>query len=114
MLTGDERTLVSLAMYAKFIATYAITPDGEGVYYMAASPEAGESVNPENPPHHVEACYMLAMGYYLSGGKDLDLLVKYEKLWPLVIGDNANNPPRKFSWRFRNTSGLVWFLSQNF
>ena len=114
MLTGDERTLVSLAMYAKFIATYAITPDGEGVYYMAASPEAGERVNPENPPHHVEACYMLAMGYYLSGGKDLDLLVKYEKLWPLVIGDNANNPPRKFSWRFRNTSGLVWFLSQNF
>lgn len=114
MLTGDERAPVSLAMYAKFIAQYAITPDGEGVYYMAASPGVGESVNSENPPHHVEACYMLAMGYYLSGGKDLDLLAKYEKLWPLVMGDDANKPPRKFAWRFRNTSMLVWLLSQNF
>lgn len=110
MLTGDERAPASLGMYAKFIAQHGVTPDGTGVYYMAASPEVGESVNPENPPHHVEACYMLAMGYYLSGGKDMDLLTKYDKLWPLVMADQANRPPRKFSWRFRNTSMLVWFL----
>jgi hypothetical protein len=110
MVTGDVRAPASLAMYAKFISMYAITPDGEGVYYMAASPGVGEQVNPENPPHHVEACYMLAMGYYLSGRMDTDLLGKYEKLWPLVMGDDANRPPRKFSWRFRNSSMLVWFL----
>ena len=89
-----------------------MTSDGTGVYYMAASPGIGESVNAENPPHHVEACYMLAMGYYLSGGQDQNLLAKCDVLWPLVIGDNANQPPRKFSWRFRNTSMLVWFLGQ--
>ena len=112
MVTGDERAPVSLAMYAKFLSRHAITTDGTGVYYMAASPGVGEQVNPENPPHHVEACYMLAMGYYLSGGQDGDLLEKYEKLWPLVMGDGANRPPRKFSWRFRNTSMLVWFLKR--
>jgi hypothetical protein len=110
MLTADDRAPVSMAMYAKFISKYAITPDGKEVYYMAASPEAGKNVNPENPPHHVEACYMLAMGYYLSGEKNLDLLAKYQALWPLVMADDANRPPRKFSWRFRNTSMLVWFL----
>lgn len=111
MVTGDGRALESLAMYAKFISAHGITPDGTGVYYMAASPGVGKQVNPENPPHHVEACYMLAMGYYLSGGQDEELLEKYEKLWPLVMGDNANRPPRKFSWRFRNTSMMVWLLA---
>jgi hypothetical protein len=110
ILTGDDRAPISLALYAKFISTYGITPDGKGVYYMAASPGVGKCVNPENPPHHVEACYMLAMGYFLSGGKDLELWEKYQRLWPLVMGDDANRPPRKFSWRFRNTSMLVWFL----
>jgi hypothetical protein len=112
MLTDDARASVSLAAYAKFIADYAITADGTGVYYMAASPGIGESVNAENPPHHVETCYILAMGFYLSGGQDQDLLAKYDVLWPLVMGDDANRPPRKFSWRFRNTSMLVWFLGQ--
>jgi len=112
MLTGDARAPESLAAYAKFIARYAVTPDGAGVYYMAASPEAGMSVNAENPPHHVEACYMLAMGYYFSGGKDEELLEKYESLWPLVMDDDANRPPRKFAWRFRNTSMLIWFLDR--
>lgn len=112
MLTGDVRAPVSLAAYAKFFARYAISPGGTHVYYMAASPGSGQSINPENPPHHVEACYMLAMGYYLSGYEDGDLLEKYERLWPLVVGDQANRPPRKFSWRFRNTSMLVWLMDR--
>ena len=112
MLTDDARAPVSLAAYARFIADCAVTADGTGVYYMAASPSVGESVNAENPPHHVEACYMLAMGYYLSGWRDQDLLAKCDVLWPLVMGDDANRPPRKFSWRFRNTSMLVWFLGK--
>ncbi len=109
ILTNDSRASRSMAMYAKFIAQHAITPDGKSLYYMAASAGNGQSVNPENPPHHVEACYMLALGYYLSG--DRDLFAKYNHLWPLVMNDGANSPSRKFSWRFRNTAMLVWFLS---
>lgn len=111
ILTDDPRAPISMAMYAKFIAQHGITSDGQSLYYMAASPNNGQSINPENPPHHIEACYMLALGYYLSNGKDNDLLNKYNQLWPHVTNDNANTPPRKFSWRFRNTAMLVWFLS---
>ena len=110
MLTGDKRCPASLAMYAKFTAEHAVTPDGRGVYYMANSPGRGKSINPECPPHNMEACYMLAMGYYLSGGRDKDLLKKIESLWPPIMKDGANRPGRKFNWRFRETSMLIWFL----
>ena len=53
---------------------------------------------------------MLAMGYYLSGGHDTALTETLQGLWPALLADGANNPPRKLSWRFRETSMLVWFL----
>jgi hypothetical protein len=112
MLTGDERCPASLAMYAKFIDRHAVTVDRKRLYYMANSPGRGESLNPEYPPHHLEACYILAMGYYLSGGSDASLLDTLQGLWPPLMDDNANTPPRKFSWRFRETSMLVWFLNE--
>jgi hypothetical protein len=110
MLTGDDRCPASLAMYAKFIDRYGVSPDRKQLYYMANSPGRGASINPENPPHHLEACYMLAMGYYLSGGHDTALTETLQGLWPALLADGANNPPRKLSWRFRETSMLVWFL----
>ena len=112
MVTGDERCPASLAMYAKFLERYAVTPDRKALFYMANSPGRGESVHPEKSAHHMEACYMLAMGYYLSGGKDRGLLDTLEGLWPAMMGDNANTPKRKFAWRFRETSMLVWFLQR--
>ena len=112
MFTDDDRCPESLAMVAKFIDRYAVTPDRKGLYYMANSVGRGESVNAENPPHHLEACYMLAMGYYLSGGKDTALYETMQGLWPALMKDNANTPPRKFAWRFRETSMLVWFLKR--
>jgi hypothetical protein len=112
MFTGDDRCRVSLAMYAKFIERYGVTPDRQGLYYMANSPGRGASVNAENPPHHMEACYILAMGYYLSGGRDKGLYETLQGLWPVLLTDGANVPPRKFSWRFRETSMLIWFLQQ--
>ena len=110
MITGDERCAASLAMYAKFLEKHAVTPDGRGVYYMANSPGRGKSVNPECPPHNMEACYLLAMGYYLSGGTDAGLVKKIQTLWPPIMKDGANRPGRKFNWRFRQTPMLIWFL----
>ena len=110
MITGEPRCPASLAMYAKFIEKYAVTQDGKGVYYMANSPGRGTSDEAESPPHNMEACYILAMGYYLSGGADRGLLEKINTLWPPLMGDGANQPGRKFNWRFRETSMLVWFL----
>jgi imidazolonepropionase-like amidohydrolase len=109
-ITDDPRCPMSLAMYAKFDARYAVTADGKGVYYMANSPGRGKSEDPESPPHNVEACYVLSLGYYLSGGADDELSKKVETLWPPVMKDGANSPGRKFNWRFRETSMLVWFL----
>jgi imidazolonepropionase-like amidohydrolase len=109
-VSGDERCPMSLAMYSKFAQKNAITPDGKGVYYMVNSPGRGKSEDPESPPHNMEACYVLAMGYYLSGGSDESLLASIEKLWPPLMNDGANAPGRKFNWRFRETSMLVWFL----
>jgi imidazolonepropionase-like amidohydrolase len=51
------------------------------------------------------------MGYYLSGGQDDGLLRTIGTLWPPLMRDQANSPGRKFSWRFRETSMLVWFLA---
>jgi hypothetical protein len=109
MLTGEPRCPVSLAMYAKFAAKYAVTADGRHVYYMANSPGRGRSELAE-VAHNMEACYELAMGYYLSAGTDATLRSKIQTLWPPVVNDQANNPPRKFNWRFRESSMLVWFL----
>ncbi len=109
-ITGDDRCPASLAMYAKFDEKYAVTMDGTGVFYMANSPGRGKSEDPESPPHNMEACYVLAMGYYLSGGTDDGLVDKIKTLWPPLMKDGANAPGRKFNWRFRETSMLVWFL----
>jgi imidazolonepropionase-like amidohydrolase len=111
MITGDSRCPASLAAYAKFTEKHSVTADGRGVWYMANSPGRGKSVKPESPPHNMEAAYVLAMGYYLSGGKDEGLLQKIGTLWPPLMKDAANSPGRKFSWRFRETSMLVWFLA---
>jgi len=112
MLSGDDRCPASLAMYAKFIARHAVTPDAKGVYYMANSPGRGKSANAESPPHNVEAVYLLAMGWWLSGGRDAELRKPIETLWPPVMTDGANRPGRKFNWRFRETSMLVWLLAE--
>ena len=37
---------------------------------------------------------------------------KIETLWPPIMEDGANAPARKFTWRFRETSMLVWFLTE--
>jgi len=110
MLTGEPRCTASLAMYAKFANTYAVTPDRKGVYYMVNSPGRGKSEDPESPPHNMEACYVLALGYWLSGGTEKAYLDTIQSLWPPLMKDGANRPGRKFNWRFRETSMLIWFL----
>ncbi len=110
MITGESRCTASLAMYAKFANTYAVTPDRKGVYYMANSPGRGKSEDAESPPHNMEACYVLALGYWLSGGTEKAYLDTINTLWPPLMKDGANSPGRKFNWRFRETSMLVWFL----
>jgi len=110
MLTGESRCTASLAMYSKFANTYAVTPDRKGVYYMVNSPGRGKSEDPESPPHNMEACYVLALGYWLSGGTEKAYLETIQTLWPPLMKDGANRPGRKFNWRFRETSMLIWFL----
>lgn len=111
MLTGDRRCPSTLAAYADFIRKHAITPDGRGVYYLAASPGRGESVVGDSPAHNMEGIYFLAMGHYLSGGTQATFLEKIEPLVAPLVADDANSPARKFSWRFRETSMLLWFLA---
>jgi hypothetical protein len=111
MLSGDARAAASLALYAKFTARYAVTPDGRHVYYMANSPGRGKPQNDGDVAHNMEGIYLLAMGYWLSGGEDKEYLKKIEGLKPGLLGDGANSPGRKFNWRFRETSMLVWFLA---
>jgi hypothetical protein len=112
MLAGDARCPASLALYASFLAKHAVAPDGKAVFYMASSPARGQSRNPEQGAHNMEGAYLLAMGYYLSGGTDEGLRGKIETLWPPIMEDGANAPARKFTWRFRETSMLVWFLTE--
>jgi hypothetical protein len=112
MLSGDARAPASLAMVAKFIERYAVTPNGKGIYYLATSPGRGKLRNPEEGAHNMEGIYFLAMGYYLSGGSDAGFREKIAALWPPMMEDDANRPGRRFTWRFRETSMLVWFLAQ--
>ena len=109
MLAGDARAPASLAMYARFTQRHSIAPDGKMTHYMANSPGRGRSED-ANREHNVEGIYLLAIGHYLSGGKDPVFLRAIEKLWPPVMTDGANSPGRKFTWRFRETSMLVWLL----
>jgi hypothetical protein len=112
MLTGDSRCPVSLAMYAKFTQRHSVAPDGRSVAYLTASGGRGKTIRRGGASHNMEAAYLLGMGYYLSGGADRSLLRTIEALYPPLMDDDANSPPRKFTWRFRETSMLVWFLTQ--
>jgi hypothetical protein len=112
MLSGDARAPASLAMVAKFIERYAVTPNGKGIFYLAGSPGRGKLRNLEEGAHNMEGIYFLALGYYLSGGTDAGLREKIAALWPPMMEDDANRPGRRFTWRFRETSMLVWFLAE--
>lgn len=110
MLSGDPRAPASLALYARFEERNAITSDGKGVFYMANSSERGASDNDESPPHNMEACYVMALGHYLAQGQDPTFMKRFVTLWPPIMEDSANRPGRKFNWRFRETSMLMYFL----
>jgi len=112
MFTGDPRAPASLAMYAKFTERHSVLPNGRSTYYMANSPDRGRSIGGGGPEHNVEGVYMLALGYYLSAGTDKSFVKKIATLWPPVMKDGANNPGRKFNWRFRETSMLIWLLTK--
>jgi hypothetical protein len=112
MLSGDARAPISLAMYAKFIARHGLSPEGDSLCYLAASPGQGSSVVQGGAAHNLEGAYLLALGHYLSGGRDKEYLPKLQALLPSLLQDDANRPGRKFTWRFRETSMLLWFLSQ--
>lgn len=109
MLSGDPRAPASLAMYARFTLRHSIAADGKTMHYMANSPGRGRSEGAIRE-HNVEGVYLLAMGHYLSAGKDPEFLPAIEKLWPPVMTDGANGPGRKFTWRFRETSMLIWLM----
>jgi len=111
MLTGDPRAPASLAMYAKFTQRRSVTPTGDAIHYLTASEGYGDSRAAGSDSHNMEGIYLLALGYYLSGGTDRGLLDPIGKLWPPMMGSDANMPPRQFAWRFRETSMLVWFLA---
>ena len=112
MLTGDERCPASLALYAKFTQRHSVTPDGRGVFYMTTSPDRGEGSRPGYGSHNMETAYMLAVGYYLSGGNDRSFLPVMDSLRDTMLSEDAPSPARKFTWRFRESSMLVWFLSK--
>ncbi len=112
VLTGDERCPASLAMYAKFTQKHSVTPDGRGVFYIAMSPDRGSGNRPGYGSHNMEAIYMLAVGYYLSGGNDRSFLPAMDSLRDTMLSEDAPSPARKFTWRFRESSMLVWFLSK--
>jgi len=110
MLTDDERCPASLAMYARFIQHRGLTDDGTSLLYLATGEGLGESMEGALYSHNVEGVYLLALGTYLFGRADENLRVALERLWPPVILQNANLPPRRFTWTFRETSLLVWLL----
>jgi hypothetical protein len=111
MLTGDPRAPASLAMYAKFTQRRSVAPAGDAIHYLTASEGYGDSRAAGSDSHNMEGIYLLAIGYYLSGGSDQGLLHPIGKLWAPMMGSDANVPPRQFTWRFRETSMLVWFLA---
>ena len=45
------------------------------------------------------------------GGADKTFAAKIETLKPGLLEDGANNPGRKFNWRFREPSMLGWYLA---
>lgn len=120
MNSGDPRAPASLLMYAKYAQRYCITPDGTSTWYMANAPGRGTSVGrgrrntgvPQGEVHNMEVAYLMAMGHYLSGGADKDYLPKIQMLYPpMLVADSANKPGRKFNWRFREASMMLWFLA---
>jgi hypothetical protein len=112
MLSGDSRAPVSLAMYATFTLRHSLSEDGKSLLYLASSPGLGEGRPESGASHNMEGCYLLAMGHYLTQGREPRCLEAIEGLRMPMTGEDANSPTRKFTWRFRETSMLVWFLQQ--
>jgi hypothetical protein len=112
MLSGDPRCPASLAMYASFTFRHSLSEDGESLLYLASSPGAGEGRPSSGTSHNMEGCYLLALGDYLACGREPRYLEAIGRLRQPMMSEDANSPARKFTWRFRETSMLVWFLQQ--
>lgn len=112
MLSDDPRCPASLAMYASFTLRHSLSENGESLLYLASSPGVGEGRADSGTSHNMEGCYLLALGDYLSQGREPGYREAIERLRTPMMGDNANSPARKFTWRFRETSMLLWFLQQ--
>jgi hypothetical protein len=113
MLSGDPRCPASLAMYAAFTLRHSLADDGRSVFYLVSPPGLGKSRPGGGASHNMEGCYLLALGDHLTGGRDPRYREAIAKLWPPMMGQDANSPQRMFTWRFRETSMLVWLLQQN-
>ena len=110
MLTGDARAPASLAMYARFTLRHSLSPDGKTLVYMASPPGRGEPRPEPGGAHNMEGCYLLALGHYLTQGREPGFLPALAHLWPAMLSQDPNSTARMFTWRFRETSMLVWFL----
>lgn len=110
MLTGDPRAPASLAMYARFTLQHSLGPDGKTLLYLASPPGRGEGRPEPSGAHNMEGCYLLALGHYLTQGREPGFLEVLAQLWPPMLEQDPNSPMRMFTWRFRETSMLVWFL----
>lgn len=119
MNSGDPRAPASLLIYAKYTQRWSIQPDGKTTWYLANPEGKGRSMKVPSPPkdndadHNIEGIYLLALGYYFSGGMDKTYLAPMETLYPPIIVQDANQPgmARKFNWEFRETSMLIWLLT---
>jgi len=112
MLTGDSRAPASLAMYAAYTLRNSIDPDGVEMLYLSVSPGHGEARGQSDDAHNMEGCYLLALGNYLTGGRDPAYRAAMDKLWPPMMKQDPNSTTRMFTWRFRETTMLVWFLQE--
>ncbi|MFL6208643.1 MAG: hypothetical protein ACJ74W_07305 [Pyrinomonadaceae bacterium] len=116
-LTGDARVPDLVVKWCDFLDRQGMVPDGSKAYYVincfaAFDPkEPPGALGPDMEMHNPEMAYTFALGSFFSDDPTRRAVYRkrFDRLFPLAVALNVNNPARAFNWAFQFSSQLVYF-----
>ena len=117
-LTSDRRVPEMVIKWCDFLDRQGMVPDGSKAYYVINcfagldSKEQPSELGPDMEMHNPEMAYTFALGCFFNNDPKRVAIYRkrFDKLFPLAVTLNVNNPARAFNWAFQFSSQLIYFM----
>jgi len=117
-LTGDQRVAEIVVKWCDFLDRQGMLPDGSKAYYVINcfarfnSNESPGEPGPDMEMHNPEMAYTFALGSFFTDDQKRRRTYRkrFERVFPLAVALNVNQPARAFNWAFQFSSQLIYFM----